>query len=188
MKVTGTVKEWAWTVLGMENKLHDIWSSPHFHTCAHLAWTQVWLSACRFGKVTIIGQLGPVLSKHLRGAFHHFENVQAALFRERTAALKQRTARGAIAHILRPTWLRLTDQTHGILVIAGVDAKRTPHKNYTWRHIYQALIRKLVLIVPKVSDIYTEIEIFVHPVRQRDKSTLSSAFLTEKSHPVCSGI
>ena len=104
-----------------------------------------------FGKVAIIGRLGPVLSKHLRGAFHHFQNIQAALFRERAAALTQRTATGAIAHILRHARLRLTDRTHGTLVIADVDAKRTLHKNHTWRHIYQALIRKLVLIVPKVS-------------------------------------
>lgn len=87
-----------------EENLHRIRSSPHFHTCAHLARTQVWLSACRLGKVTIIGRLGPTLSTHLRGAFHHFQSVQTALLKERTVASTQRTSRRAIAHTLRHTF------------------------------------------------------------------------------------
>ncbi len=56
-----------------KNNLRYIRSSPHFHTCAHLARTQVWLSAHQFRKVTVIG---PILSKQLREAFHHLQTVQ----------------------------------------------------------------------------------------------------------------
>lgn len=81
-----------------EKILYHIWSSPHFHTCAHLARAQVWLSACWFWKVTIIGRIRPALSKHLKGAFHHFKTVQTALLREYTVALTQTRAQRAIIH------------------------------------------------------------------------------------------